>query len=39
MVDQAIIEERTNMLGAELGLALGLVADAQSPRQQQRVMM
>jgi len=39
MVDQPIFEERTNVLGAQLGLALGQVAGAQSPRQQQRVMM
>jgi hypothetical protein len=39
MVDQPIFEERTNVLGAQFGLALGQVAGAQSPRQQQRVMV
>jgi hypothetical protein len=39
MVGQPILEERTNVLGAQFGLALGQVAGAQSPRQQQCVMM
>jgi hypothetical protein len=40
MADQPRFEERINMmLGAEFGLALGQDAGAQSPRQQERVMM
>ena len=39
MVDQPIIEERTDVLGAQFRLTLGQIAGAQSPHQQQRLVM
>jgi hypothetical protein len=39
MVDQPIFEVRTNVPGTQFGLTLGQVSGAQSPRQQQRIMM